>query len=173
MHALVIFKQKKNLPRTSSKSSSPTWHGHLIDTLIRHLKLDDFFATERIPIASFRLISWEAQEGGLPELSNCIATGELTIRDVTRQIAFPAIVAPQADGSIKAHAAFDIDRTLWNVCYGSGELFERFCMHLCTPCHSGAVHCRAVKQVGFRWVCASHRLVLRLAHINPAGKLRS
>jgi hypothetical protein len=36
----------------------------------------------------------------------------------------------QEDGTLKAQAALDIDRTLWNVCYGSGRLYERLGMHL-------------------------------------------
>lgn len=98
--------------------------------LIRHLKSDDFFAVERFPTAAFLLTRWEAQEGASPEAPNGIAAGDLTIRDVTRPVSFPAIVAPQPDGTIKAHGAFDIDRTLWNICYGSCRLFERLGMHL-------------------------------------------
>ena len=98
--------------------------------LISHLASDDFFAVQRFPTASFQLTDWEAQPEVFPEAQSGIGTGDLTIRDVTRQISLSAIVAPQADGSIKAHAAFDIDRTLWNVCYGSGKIFERLGMHL-------------------------------------------
>lgn len=104
----------------------PDWN-HL---LIRHLKSDDFFAVAKFPTASFRLNSWEEGEPISPGALCGIATGELTIRDVTRKISFPAMIAPQADGGIKAHAALDINRTLWNVCYGSGKLFERLGMHL-------------------------------------------
>lgn len=103
-----------------------TWR----DMLNRHLKSDDFFAVDRFPTASFTLTGWEAQEGASPEAPNGTVAGSLSIRDVTRPISFPAIVAPQQDGSIKAHAVFDIDRTLWNVCYGSCRLFERLGMHL-------------------------------------------
>lgn len=104
----------------------PAWNA----LLIRHLNSDDFFAVERFPTASFTLTGWEASAGGAPEAPNGIATGDLTIRDVTRSISFPAIVAWQQDGTIKAHAAFNIDRTLWNVGYGSCKLFERLGMHL-------------------------------------------
>jgi rhodanese-related sulfurtransferase len=104
----------------------PAYH----DMLISHLKSDDFFAVERFPTASLTLTGWEAQSGASPEAPNGIATGDLTIRNVTRSICFPAIVAPQMDGGLKIHAAFDIDRTLWNVCYGSARLFERLGMHL-------------------------------------------
>lgn len=100
------------------------------DMLIRHLKSDDFFAVARYPTASFRLTEWAAEAGAPPEAPNGAVSGDLTIRDVTRRISFQAIVAPQADGGIKAHAVFDFDRTLWNVCYGSGKLFERLGMHL-------------------------------------------
>jgi polyisoprenoid-binding protein YceI len=100
------------------------------DMLIAHLKSVDFFSVAQYPTALFRLTVWEDQEGVLPEARNGKVAGELTIKDVTRPISFTAIVAPQADGSIKAHAAFDIDRTLWNVCYGSCKLFERLGMHM-------------------------------------------
>lgn len=104
----------------------PEW----CNMLISHLKSDDFFAIGRFPTASFQLTGWEADRASTPEAPSGIGTGNLTIRDVTRPISFPAIVAPQADGAVKAHATFDIDRTLWNVCYGSGKLFERLGMHL-------------------------------------------
>jgi len=104
----------------------PVWH----DMLLRHLRSDDFFGVERFPTAAFSLTGWAAREGESPEAPNGLATGDLTIKDITRPIIFPAIVAPQQDGSIKAHAVFDIDRTLWNVSYGSCKLFERLGMHL-------------------------------------------
>lgn len=104
----------------------PGWH----DLLVRHLKSEDFFAVERFPTASFSLTGWQEQEGGSPEAPDGVATGELTIRGITRPVSFPAIVAPQSDGSIKAHAILDIDRTLWDVGYGSGRLYERLGMHL-------------------------------------------
>lgn len=104
----------------------PGWR----DLLIRHLNSDDFFAVERYPSASFTLNGWEAQAGASPEAPQGIATGELTIKDVTWPISYPATVAPQQDGSIQAHAAFDIGRTLWNICYGSCRMFEHLGMHL-------------------------------------------
>ncbi|QWV94683.1 YceI family protein [Geomonas oryzisoli] len=104
----------------------PYWR----DLLVRHLKSEDFFAVERFPTASFRLTRWEPEAAGPPEAPDGTVIGELTIRDITRPVGFPAIVAPQEDGSVKAHAHFDIDRTLWDAGYGSGKLFERLGMHL-------------------------------------------
>ena len=60
------------------------------DMLLNHLKSDDFFAVERFPTASLTLTGWEAQSGAPPEAPNGIATGELTIKDVTRSVSFPA-----------------------------------------------------------------------------------
>jgi rhodanese-related sulfurtransferase/polyisoprenoid-binding protein YceI len=100
------------------------------DLLIRHLKSDDFFAVDRFPTASIRMIGWETHPDVFPEVPSGIVTGELTIKDISRPVRFPAIVAPQADRSIKIHAAFDIDRTLWGVLYGSCKYFERLGMHL-------------------------------------------
>jgi rhodanese-related sulfurtransferase len=100
------------------------------DMLLNHLMSDDFFAVKRYPTASFTLTGWQAQRDASPEAPGGIVTGDLTIKDVTRSINFPAIVAPQQDGSIKIHAAFDLDRILWNVRYGSARLFERLGMHL-------------------------------------------
>jgi polyisoprenoid-binding protein YceI len=111
---------------TNTDLQDPVWNG----MLIRHLKSDDFFGVERFPTASFNLTGWDPEGGASPEASSGTATGDLTIRDVTRPVSFPAIVAPQPDGSVKAHAAFDIDRTHWNISYGSFRLFERLGMHL-------------------------------------------
>lgn len=98
--------------------------------LISHLKSDDFFAEDRYPTASLVLIGWESDATLFQEAPSGIATGELTIKGVSRPVCFPAIAAPQPDGSIKIHAAFDIDRTLWGVLYGSCKYFERLGMHL-------------------------------------------
>ena len=99
------------------------------DMLIRHLKSDDFFAVESFPTASFTLTGWETQDVNSLKAPKGIITGDLAIKDVTRPISIQTTIAPQQDGSILAHATFDIDRTLWNVCYGSCRMFERLGMH--------------------------------------------
>jgi len=98
--------------------------------LIRHLKSDDFFDVERFPSAVFKMVECGLLVGATPGSPNHFIKGELTIKGVTRELAVPAIIAPGDDGSVKAHACFDIDRTEWNVFYGSGKLFERLGMHL-------------------------------------------
>jgi polyisoprenoid-binding protein YceI len=102
------------------------WRG----MLHRHLKSEDFFDVKRYPTAIFEVRGAAPIEGTMPGAPNMEIAGSLTIRETTRSICFPAIIAPQDDGSIKAQAALDLDRTLWNVCYGSGKLYERLGMHL-------------------------------------------
>jgi rhodanese-related sulfurtransferase len=99
------------------------------EMLVRHLKSGDFFEVDRFPTAKFELHRWEPCPRDLAGIYRGAAYGSLTIKDVTRQVQFPSDISPQEDGSIKAHAAFDIDRTLWNIRYGSGKLYERLGMH--------------------------------------------
>ena len=100
------------------------------ELLNRHLKSDDFFAVDRFPTSLFELAGWKPLAKATPGAPNCTITGTLTIKDIRRSVSFPALISPQEDGSVKAHVSFDIDRTLWNVLYGSGRLFERLGMHL-------------------------------------------
>ncbi|GAM08608.1 molybdopterin biosynthesis protein MoeB [Geobacter sp. OR-1] len=98
--------------------------------LVRHLKSDDFFNVDRYPVAAIAITGWQPIAAATPGTPDHYVQAELTIKGITRPIAFPAAVAPQEDGSLKAHATFDIDRTKWNICYGSGKLFEKLGMHL-------------------------------------------
>lgn len=98
--------------------------------LIAHLRSEDFFDVTRFPTATVTLTGWEAMAGATPGTPNYTVQGDLTIKGITREIRFPAVIAPQEDGSLKAQATIDFDRTLWNVAYGSGKLFERLGMHL-------------------------------------------
>ena len=98
--------------------------------LLRHLKSDDFFDVERYPTVTFDLKGAAKIAAAAPGTPNMEIAGTLTIKDTARPLCFPAMVARQEDGSVKGQAALDIDRTLWDVCYGSGKLFERLGMHL-------------------------------------------
>ncbi|MDD2539564.1 MAG: YceI family protein [Desulfuromonadaceae bacterium] len=98
--------------------------------LLRHLKSDDFFDVERYPTAIFEVRGATVIAGATPGTPNMEIAGLLTIKETTKPISFPAIIAVQEDGTLKAHAVIDLDRTLWNVCYGSGKLYERLGMHL-------------------------------------------
>ena len=98
--------------------------------LHRHLKSEDFFDVERYPEAAFELRGAAAIAGATPGTPNVEISGSLTLKGTSRPFSFPAIVAAQEDGSLKAQATLDLDRTLWGVSYGSGKLYERLGMHL-------------------------------------------
>ena len=100
------------------------------DMLLRHLKSDDFFDVERYPAATFELHGAAEIADATPGTPNMEITGAITIKEMSRSICFPAIIEAQEDGSLKAQAVFSLDRTLWNVHYGSGKLYERLGMHL-------------------------------------------
>ncbi len=102
------------------------WRG----MLLQHLKSEDFFDVQHYPTATFELRGASAIANSTPGTPNTEISGVLTIKGTSRPISFPAMIAPQEDGSLKAQAALDLDRTLWNVSYGSGRLYERLGMHL-------------------------------------------
>lgn len=105
----------------------PTWNRILVD----HLKSDDFFDVQKYPTARFDATEFKpiegAKGGGVP---NYDVRGKLTLKGITKEITFPAILTLKEDGVLAAEAHFDIDRTLWNVNYGSGKLFEKLGKHL-------------------------------------------
>jgi polyisoprenoid-binding protein YceI/rhodanese-related sulfurtransferase len=89
-----------------------------------HLKSDDFFDVENFPSAKLVIRSAVARPGATPGMPSQTITADLTIKDITHAIEFPAIVALGTDGNLNALAQFDIDRTRWNVIYGSGRFFQ-------------------------------------------------
>src|ERR1041384_831653 len=95
-----------------------------------HLKSDDFFDVERFPSAQLLLRSASPLRDATPGTPNQIVTADLTIKDVTHPIEFPAIVSLSMEGALTALAQIDIDRTRWNVLYGSGRFFQMLGKHL-------------------------------------------
>jgi len=98
--------------------------------LITHLKSDDFFDVEHFPTASFDLLECGILVGATTGSPNHFIRGKLTVKGVTKEVSIPAIIVPGENGGIKAQTFFDIDRTEWNIAYGSGKLFEKLGMHL-------------------------------------------
>jgi polyisoprenoid-binding protein YceI len=94
-----------------------------------HLRSDDFFFTKMFPKAVFTLKEAKRIEPGWMTAPNYHAKGELNLRGVSADLEFDATVAPIEDGSFVLEAHFDIDRTRWNVIYGSTRFFEHLGMH--------------------------------------------
>ena len=77
-----------------------------------HLKSEDFFNVEKFPKATFE-ITTITEEGASANI-----TGNLTIKDITKSVTFPAKITYGADKKpVSATANFNINRQLWNITY--------------------------------------------------------
>lgn len=90
------------------------------DKLVGHLKSDDFFSVEKHPTARFKISKAVPAIG--KEGTNYLVTGDLTIKGITNRISFPARV--DLNENKLASATFVIDRSKWDVRYGSGSFFD-------------------------------------------------
>jgi len=91
--------------------------------LVGHLKSPDFFAVDSHKVANFVITAVEALPAPDAEGNTHSIAGNLTIKGITKGIKFPAMVQMEA-AAVKAKAKFDIDRTLWDIRYGSGKFFK-------------------------------------------------
>jgi polyisoprenoid-binding protein YceI/rhodanese-related sulfurtransferase len=98
--------------------------------LVAHLKSDDFFDTASYPTATFRLGHVTLNPHAKPGNVNADIDGALTLKGVTEDLGFPALIEALPGGVLSAEAHFDIDRTRWNVIYGSGKFYEKLGKHL-------------------------------------------
>lgn len=88
--------------------------------LVGHLKSDDFFAVEKFPTASFKIKSVRPvkSDAGTHEV-----TGDLTIKGKTNPLVIPATISVK-DGVVEATGKASVDRTKYDVRYGSGKFFK-------------------------------------------------
>jgi rhodanese-related sulfurtransferase/polyisoprenoid-binding protein YceI len=108
--------------------------------LIAHLKSDDFFDTALFPTATFLLRHIIFNPHAKPGNINADIDGALTLKGITEDLAFPALIEGLSGGALSAEAHFDIDRTRWNVIYGSGKFYEHLGQHLVHDLISLSVH---------------------------------
>lgn len=114
--------------------------GEYRDKLTGHLKSADFFDVEKYPTGKFEITSVSTLDGAaaedaalseeaskevdndadkfLPEVENPThrITGNLSLRDTTLSVTFPARVE-MTDEGLKAQARFVINRTNWGITY--------------------------------------------------------
>jgi rhodanese-related sulfurtransferase len=102
----------------------------LHDVLIDHLKSDDFFDTEVFPEAEFVITQTTLIDNASSGAPNLTVSGELTMKGITQPIGFVACAGSTPEGKLAAQACFPIDRTRWNVFYGSGKFFRHLGGHL-------------------------------------------
>ena len=88
-----------------------------------HLESDDFFSVATYPEATFEMANIEKREDVTEGEPNYTISGNLTIKGITHGITFPAHVHME-EGVMTARADFDLDRTMWDVRFGSGRFFD-------------------------------------------------
>ncbi len=91
------------------------------DGLEGHLKNADFFDVAKFPNATFEITSVAPVTSGmnlLLEGATHTIGGNFTLKGVTQNISFPAVVKVD-NGTLSATANFNIDRTLWGINYGA------------------------------------------------------
>ena len=86
--------------------------------IVKHLKAPDFFDVEVYPTSKFVITSVLEVEGRLA------VTGNLTIKDVTKNITIPATVSTTDGKTTFKSEVFNIDRADFNVKYGSKRWIE-------------------------------------------------
>ena len=80
-------------------------------------KEGDFFDVNKYPTATFELTGVDGENGKIT------VKGNLTIKDKTNPIEFPAVVSFPGETMFLKSSPFMIDRTKWGVNYGSKTIF--------------------------------------------------
>ena len=88
--------------------------------LINHLKSADFFDVTKFPESKIELTKIVPTKDGINTYE---VFGNLTIKDKTNPIAFNAVITGGSD-TATLNGKFSIDRTLWNVKFGSNKFFD-------------------------------------------------
>jgi len=89
-----------------------------LDKLVGHLKSDDFFGVEKFPTSKLVITESTPFDKGTATVK-----GTLTIKGVTNPVEFKAAYQKKDDGTW-FFANIVIDRTKYNVRYGSGSFFD-------------------------------------------------
>lgn len=93
----------------------PKWN----NKLVTHLKSDDFFYVEKFPTASMVIRSVKAGE----KAGEVMVSGDFTIKGITHSLNFTATSSVK-DNQLTALATIVIDRSKFDVRYGSKTFFE-------------------------------------------------
>ena len=83
-----------------------------------HLKSDDFFAVVKFPVAILSITGSTSFDKG-----NGVVTGTLTIKGITNPLEFKAALQKKDEG-MWFYANIVVDRTKYNIRYGSGNFFD-------------------------------------------------
>lgn len=97
------------------------------ENLVGHLKSADFFLVDSFPTATFKFSTVTPLESSTEVEGKVNPThrieGNLTMRGITRKVNFPAKIKIDEQGISAKTPQFVINRTEWNVNYGSKSVF--------------------------------------------------
>lgn len=86
--------------------------------LVGHLKSADFFDVEKFPNAAFEVTGFEEVDGKV------MLSGNLTLKDKKNNVTFPVSLTEEGDNFTISSEVFTIDRSKWDVKYGSKSFFD-------------------------------------------------
>lgn len=93
------------------------------DMLVTHLKSEDFFDVAKYPESTFTLTKIEAASNASDSVTHMVS-GNLKMKDVEKNITFGAKITKEGEEYKAVTVPFTIDRTQWNVKYGSKSFFS-------------------------------------------------
>ena len=116
---VLTFKENKIVSGTFNIDMKSITNDDLADAgynqkLVGHLKSDDFFGVEKFPIATLILM-----ESAVFTNNSVEAQGKLTIKGITNPVSFTVT----KNGNTYT-ASIAVDRSKYDVRYGSGSFFE-------------------------------------------------
>lgn len=103
---------------TSLKSEHTANTKFGLDALDKHLKSDDFFGIETYPTSSLKIVSVKSTGDMTYDVS-----ADMTIKGKTTKISFPATAYMDGE-KLVVEAKLSVDRTVYDIKYGSGKFFE-------------------------------------------------
>ncbi len=86
--------------------------------IVGHLKSPDFFDIEKYSTAAFTITGVEEIEG------KTMLSGNLTLKEKKNNVTFPVMVSSEGDSFTLTSEVFTIDRSKWDVKYGSKSFFD-------------------------------------------------
>ena len=92
----------------------PKWNGKLVG----HLSSADFFDVENNPFSGFAITGVSEVDGKM------MVKGNLTIKNIKKNIEFAAAVTVTGNELTFKSEVFTIDRTEWDIKYKSGRFFD-------------------------------------------------
>lgn len=105
------------LDMTSIKATDLS--GENQEKLNAHLKNGDFFDVEKYPTAVFKITDLKKTGKTDKQAYNYWVTGDLTVKDITQSISFPARISVAKGIVMLSSGKFSIDRQHWGIAYQS------------------------------------------------------